>query len=163
MNLKSEALLNYFNSLSVAESSAPGTDKPLPNGKIEQVFSWKKISDLEGNADATSTGNFLTIEVLEEELSDVESIKSNKAILRFNPKRFHKLESKSLVFHPFVIARRKSMGSEGLVPLSPKDLRDNSSVTIVTPAIIYAVKVLVGIRVRTDESRASISWKKEIV
>jgi len=67
------------------------------------------------------------------------------------------------VFHPFVIARRKSMGSEGLVPLSPKDLRDNSSVTIVTPAIIYAVKVLVGIRVRTDESRASISWKKEIV
>jgi len=50
--------LNYFNSLSVAESSAPGTDMPLPNGNIEQVFDWKKISNLEGNADATSTGNF---------------------------------------------------------------------------------------------------------
>ncbi len=55
------------------------------------------------------------------------------------------------------------MGSKGPVPLSPKDLRDNSSVTIVTSAIIYAVKVFVGIRIRTDEGRASINWKKEIV
>ena len=163
MNPKFEALLHYFNSLSVAESSAPGTDKPLPNGNIEQVFNWKKISNLEGNTGATSTSNAPPIEDLVEELSDVESIKSNKAILRFNPKKFHNHEFKPLMFHPFVIAKPKSMGSEGPVPLSPKDLRDNSSVTIVTPAIIYAVKVFVGIKVRTNESRASINWKKEMV
>ncbi len=164
MSPKFEALLNYFNSLSVAESSAPETDKPLQTTNlVKQVFNWTIFSNPCGKTGASSTGNAPPIEDLAEELSDIESIKSNKAILRFNPKRFHNHEFKPYMFHQFTVTKPKSVGSEGPVPLSPKDLRDNSSVTIVTPAIIYAVKVMVGIKVRTDESRASINWKKEML
>ena len=115
-------------------------------------------------AGASSSGfkSLPNVEDLVDDLSDVESIKSNKAILEFHPKKFHTPEFKLKKFHPYAIAKQDSVGSEGPVPLSPKDFRD-SLVTIVTPAIIFGVKELISIKVRKDEPKTEINWKKEIM
>ena len=155
-----ESLLKFFNTLSDAETSAPAVERKLPKANwLPQVFDWKILM-----AGASSSGfnSLPRAEDLVDDLSDVESIKSNKAILEFHPRRFHSPEFKLKKFHPYAIAKQDSVGSEGPVSLSPKDF-PNKFVTIVTPAIIFGVKERIGIKVCKDEPKAEINWKKEIM